>query len=308
MNDTLNSETVQSFYLYRFQLTIATATPFQTFTVELAKKPVFIDTPDKLMENKLNILRDILKEMHDVTDDAYHVRQESCTKADAGQFLFTCQKNTNITYTENYQRKKQRHQPFVWVAIDTDEHVQTIGISGCRDLGANTASKIITSILQKRLQSMNLTLEINPIRPKSTFWDFIESHKTIKTVSFTLLAPNMSDLNDTFTAELRDYTGSTGGGRTQITTTARGNNNLNLSRSNKKLQQLARYADEGGGSYYVVAQGSTSRISPKGKGVHQSISALPTEPIQKELLESSKQTDILTAIRSQCTMVKDREA
>lgn len=297
-------DTPLNFYLYRFQLTVTTPTPFQTQTIYKNGQPVNIDTPGKLMENKLFILREILKEMDNVIEEKFHIRKEDYTEKDGDQFLLTCKKNTNISYTENYQKKKQLHQPFVWIAIDTSEHVQTIGITGCKDLGANTAAKKFSAILQNSLKKYNITLEINPIRPQFTFWDFIKEHKSIKTVSFTLPPPNMSDLNDTFTEELREYTGSTGGGRTQVTTTANGSNALDLSQNNPRLEQMARCADLGGGSYYIVPQGSTKRISPKGKGVHEFISASPLPLQQEEFQLQDKKKGILTKLREICTLRK----
>lgn len=254
------------------------------------------------MENRLFILREVLGNINDIEEEKYRIKKEVCMEKDEDQFLLTYQKNTNISYTENYQKKKQLHQPFVWIAIDTSEHVQTIGITGCKDLRADTAANKFSTILQNKLRENNLTLEINPIRPQSTFWDFIREHKGIKTVSFTLQAPNMSDLNDTFTEELREYTGSTGGERTRVTTTAYGTNSLDLSQDNSRLEQMARYADQGGGSYYIVPQGSTKRISPKGKGVHQSISANPLPPKQEEFPLQDQKKGILTKLREICTL------
>lgn len=300
-SDTINPI---SFYLYRFQLTVTSPTPFQQITIYKEGKPVIIDTPEKLTENRLFIFREILKNTTEIKKDPYLIRNVPCSESEEDQFLMTCQKDTTIPYTENYQRKKQRHQPFVWIAIDTSEHVQTIGITRCKEISANRTANEFAAMFQKRLNEKNLTLEIHPIRPKSTFWEFIKGFDSIKSVSFTLLAPNMSDLNDTFTDELREYTGSTGGMRTQVTTTAHGTNSLELSENNPRLMQMARYSDQGGGSYYIVQQGSTKRISPKGKGVHQTISALPMKPQQGEFPFSNKLEVILTAIRRRCKIAR----
>lgn len=126
------------------------------------------------------------------------------------------------------------------------------------------ANKIL-ELAKPYVKKSSLNIQINPILKKNLFWDIVKKYdKRIREVNFTLTAPNFANITKHLGEELRSAMTSTTASQAKITLSSDEQSALNLSENDQNIASMARYAQEGGGSFSIRLHGYKRKTSKEG--------------------------------------------
>lgn len=251
---------IRKFLLYRFQL-IPDANRFQQDMLE------GINDLEDLKKNKTKFMRNALNALQSETESHKIRFIKEHESPDGTQYLFHLQAQRKKKVEQDFQNKIVRHQPSIWMAIDTEKETQAIAVEQKRDFSAldHTPVNEFKRQLQRLLKERSLIIRINPIQNPSTFWRFVNAHKEqISEVQFTVSAPNMSELSSKIGEGMSSLLSSTNSSTGDIALKAPQKGTLILDEGNGSLQRLVSHVDEGGGDYKFRLRGSAKKSSPVG--------------------------------------------
>ena len=264
--------TPTEFYLFRYQLFVD-SNHFQLTTDGPNSAEALYKTRNEIMRLVIELLPKAT-----ATDKLNYSIQLKKSKS---QYLLLAQENRSKTVIQNQEDYSVLHQPYVWIAIDMSDSVQTIAITSRGDLHARHVAKKLTEKLQRLLKKRELDIQVHEIKVTSSFWQYAKSIEgQIKEVGFSVYPPNMPGLTEAFDKEISLYAKGTNAKQAEIIVKAGRNDSLILNEQNAKLQTLANYSEAGGGDYYFKKVGSKKRVRPL--NVQQSITACPIQ--EKTLL------------------------
>lgn len=289
--------TPSEFFLFRYQLFVDYHN-FQTTT----DGP---QTANELYKARNEIMKLIIEALPSASETDklnYSIQQ----KKSESQYLLIAQENRTKTVIQNQEDYSVLHQPYVWIAIDMSDNVQTIAISSRGDLHAKHVATKLTEKLQRLLKKRDLDIQVHEIKITSSFWNYAKSNEgQIKEVGFIVCPPNMPGLTEAFDREISQYAKGTNAKQAEIIVKAGRNDTLILNEQDTKLQVLANYSEAGGGDYYFKTVGSKKRVRPL--NVQQSIVASPIQ--EKSLLPpdtKSNKVSIFSKLRKLCAIKRKK--
>ena len=149
------------------------------------------------------------------------------------------------------------HWPDTWVAIDNRPHIQKCIIQKQGGFQhTRTVAKILEDTLNERLQHYQLACVFEPIYGTSVFWDLIERFTgRITQIEFELISPNMSNLSEALTVDLKTLTRETSTQRTRLQLNSDPKAALTPTRDDAMISGLVDYASTGGGDIMLRARG-----------------------------------------------------
>lgn len=169
-----------------------------------------------------------------------------------------------ITKHENFQKKKEKDEPWCHVLIDNRENREFIAIEKNSSFNSpNTVASILEHSLRQRLEPHRVTIEINNSYEPDAFWEIVEKYKLsgIHEVVFRFAAPNpawqaalLKGMNDA----ARDM-----GARPSTVFTSPDGDPLILSRENEELCRYVELCALEGEDIVLKVRGIRSRIHIK---------------------------------------------
>lgn len=279
------------FSLFRYQMYVNE--PFQPDLNGIGG----VQTAQELKEKRNGILRELLHLLPDKLDRKNHRYQVVYQNLDATQYLLSVEAKRSKKVTQNRQNKRVSHEPFAWIAIDTDDDVQAIAIAQASDLRIETVIKHLTSDLQKLLSHRGLEFIVNSIKREDGFWEYVRENKnTLKEVIFSINPPNMPALSQTVGSQLSELIKSTQAKKADLSLNAKNGDVLSLEKRDARLRHFVDYMNMGGGNYKFKLRGSSRLHSPD--NIQKILVATP-QP-ESQLLEVSVESphaSVLTRIR-----------
>lgn len=291
-----NKHEPAEFYLYRYQISVDKSPIQLQFGEDI--------TREKLYEERNRYLLKALETIANSpsTDSSYTYKIEA--QPNDTQILLFVQAERTKTITQDKKDYHVPHQPYGWVAIDLDPHIQTIGITSRGDLKAKHVFSDLDKKLQSILSAKHLNIFIEAIRKHRAFWQIVNDNRDkIKEVGIIINPPNMPELTSTFDKELSQFTESAGAKQTALILKAKKDATLNIEESNPRLNALANYADQGGAKYYFKTTESLTKITPEGKqDILRGVPVENTDRLNIQTDGDEHYKSILTRIREWCRL------
>ena len=143
---------------------------------------------------------------------------------------------------------------FIW----NDKNYQYAVIQ--RKVKAFPHTQTVISALNKyinlQLKRYNLCVYFEPLFEKQHFWDTIRKHPdNLKEVRFELITPNMSNISECLTEELKELAKETNSCKMTVSLISDSNSALKIDDSNQTINDMLSYASNGGGNVAFKAKG-----------------------------------------------------
>lgn len=292
----------KDFWLYRYQIFVSE--PFQPELNGFEEKKG-IKTATDLKAIRNDILREIIPALPSKKDHRNHCYQITSISEDGTQILLTAEAQRSRKVMQNRIPKNVPHQPWAWIAIDTDDDVQTIAIAPASDMRQETINRVLTSNLQRILKKKGLDFVTHSIKRDNGFWEFVQENKgTLREVTFTVSPPNMAGISKTVGQQLTELIKSTQARQANVSLKAQRGATLELQEGNTRLRNFVDHVNKGGGDYSFLRKGSVKKETPR--NIQKTIVATPQPDTQLiEVETTSPATAILTKIRIECKLTEE---
>ena len=276
-----------SFQVYRYQL------PVLTLRQGLLGREN--KTEEELKRDRNETFRKIISSLLEADTEKWKVRFTlQYQSEDQEQYVIIMESLRQKRITYELEQRVVPNQPYVWLAIDTNEKSQVIAVQRGKELAVETVINTLSSLIHKDIEKEGYSLTINPIRRPQSFWEFVkENQGTIKEVCFIISPPNMPQLSQAIGKDVQTFVQSTNGKEGRISAVARKGESLELSESNSRLESIVRFVDDGGGDYFFRRGNKKRKEKPKDR--ERIIEAAPLEESPPLIKES--EGGVLTKIR-----------
>jgi hypothetical protein len=200
---------------------------------------------------------------------------------DQNQILYRFAANRSLTReTEEFTEEEVENWPSFLVYIWNDPLEQFIAIQERWSAFQKTeiVAKSITEAVNEELGKNNLRARPESLFLESEFWDLIEQNTgKIRDVLFELITPNMSNICETLSDDLKDLAKSTNTTQTNLNIQADPDSSIVLDPNDKNLKGLVSYSSEGGGNISIKVRGLSKRIHTKKSKKHIDLTELEIE-------------------------------
>lgn len=178
-------------------------------------------------------------------------------------YVFVMAKQKHITReTDDFTSQDIENWPKIHLIVLNNEYEQIIAIERRTNAFSSTknATTKLTNKLNAVLEYKNLSVHISPIYEKHSFWDFIEG-KIVKKIEFDLITPNMANISQAISEDLKTLAKNSNTARTELALNAADNSNLHITPDNEQIVDLVEYASQGGGEIKVQIRGFNKAIN-----------------------------------------------
>lgn len=294
MSNTLDPEVPQTFYLYRYQLHINE--PFQP-SLKLGKG---CTTKKELSQKRQELFKEAINFIQSKSSKNTHRYQLVDTNEDETCFLLTAEADRRKRIVQNKKAQSVVHQPFAWIAINTDPNFQTIAVAQESDLRQEAVVTHLGQNLEIFLAERGLHISISPIFKQDSFWSFVNEHKhKLKEVSFVIHPPNMPALTKRIGEDVAKLAASLDAENANLSYKAKRSKPLQLRKSDRKLSGLVYYVQGGGGTFFFRLEGDSKKHILKKQQQSFRASISDGEDIFKMTDDNSDNAYILTKLPSQ---------
>lgn len=246
----------QRFELYRYQLRPARA-PVQKglFAQDL--------TNEELIEKKNEIFFECLQSFKNLMGARANVIVKP-ELLDNEFSLFKLAVNRSVVIeTEDFKAKEIDDWPSFLVGFWNSPDKQYLIIQARNEAFQNTqtAMNAIKETLLQLLLERHLNIEVEPLFDRKGFWDIIAKYNgRVNEVKFDLVTPNMANISQKLTEDLKHVAKSTETVRTQLSLTAAPDSSLKLSQGDGVVDGLVDYSSQGGGNVSIKITGVKRRL------------------------------------------------
>lgn len=239
--------TIKCFALYRYQI-IPIATAFQMKLTDTINYEQIISIKNRLFSEAL------LKQPLEYRGAEY-VKTLNIIQEDKFLLRIGKEKPAKI-YNEDFSPDHVGSFPPTTLIIDNDKTVQVMAVEkNMQFSNTEIPLKIILRALNKSLNENYLTIKYSPITLEKSFWDFVYEHEDkIEYVDFKLITPNMANISDVLTSQLKDSAKYTKASMTQLKFNAEKGASLNIDEENSDFNGLVSYVSRGGGNARIKAK------------------------------------------------------
>lgn len=243
------------FNLYRFQI-IPKDRKFQPNLFD------DINSIEKLIENKNKIFFKILENISSFITKRIKIKSVVLFKSnDFIIYKFAPQKFITVE-TKDFDTKDIEDWPSFHVLIWNNPTKQIIAIEERSKAfqKTKTVNNIIMNTVNQLLEPKNLVTYSEPLFRKENFWNIIQSHRNnVIDVRFDLVTPNMANISDVLSEDLKSLAKMTNTAKTKISISSDKNSSLTIEEDNTNINSLVEYASEGGGNISVKIKGIKKR-------------------------------------------------
>lgn len=262
-----------SFDLFRYQILPRS----RTFQPDLFGE---IKSLDDLLAQKNQIFFQALLKVREFETRKTPIRHKVLYQ-DQDQILYRFASNRSLTReTEEFTEEEVENWPSFLVYIWNDPSEQFMAIQERWSAFQKTdiVAKSITQAVDEVLGENNLRAHPESLFLESEFWDLID-HNTgkIRDIHFELITPNMSNISETLSDELKDFAKSTNTAQTKLNIQADPDSSILLDPDDKNLKGLVSYSSEGGGNISIKVRGLSKRINTKKSKKHIDLTELEIE-------------------------------
>lgn len=172
-------------------------------------------------------------------------------------YVFVMAKQKHMTReTDSFTSQNIENWPKIHLIVLNNEYEQIIAIEHRANAFSSTknATTKLTNKLNAILEGKNLAVHISPIYEKRSFWEYIEG-KRVKRVEFNLITPNMANISQAISDDLKALAKHSNAARTELALNASDNNILHITPDNEQIIDLVDYASQGGGEIKVQISG-----------------------------------------------------
>ena len=262
-----------SFELFRYQILPRS----RTFQPDLFGE---IKSLDDLLAQKNQIFFQALLNVREFETRKTPIRHKVLYQ-DQDQILYRFAANRSLTReTEEFTEEEVENWPSFLVYIWNDPSKQFMAIQARWSAFQQTdiVAQSITQAVNEVLGKNNLRAHPESLFLESEFWDLID-HNTgkIRDIHFELITPNMSNICETLSDELKDFAKSTNTAQTNLNIQADPDSSILLDPDDKNLKGLVSYSSEGGGNISIKVRGLSKRINTKKSKKHIDLTELEIE-------------------------------
>lgn len=169
--------------------------------------------------------------------------------------------------TDEFTLKEIENYPKIYVIVLNNKDEQIIAIEKRTTAFPKTQNAInkLSNRLNKILEIHNLNVHINPIYDKKYFWDFIKG-KSIRKLEFNLITPNMANISNVLSDDLKNLAKNSNTARTDLRLNAADDSSLIIEPDNQDINDLVHYSSQGGGGIRLQCK-EANRFTDLNKGV-----------------------------------------
>lgn len=246
--------------------------PFKTYRYHLV--PVKSDqlsvfghklTLEELKERKNELFKDIIIKSKSLQGKSSKLPIE-LDYSQNDVYVLKLAVDRKTTLYKNFKPIDVENQPFIYVLINNDPEIQKIIIEDNKAAFYDTLAvkNILERAFSLQLSQFDLTIHIEPVIDKGTFWEYVKKHAhAIERLDFEIVKPNLANISKSLKAPLKQLIDITNSHKTTIKLKAPDNGVLeNINQKNEQLNSLVDYSNEGGGD----------GIKMKLKGIQKTVS------------------------------------
>lgn len=254
-----------NFQLFRYQILPISKSFQQSFEPKISSREELIEKKNYFFE----------KSLLEVKEFDYSRTKLVHEKEDLGEGKFIIRigaKKKIVRSTKSLTDEELENWPRILVLIDNSPNKQIIAIQEDRKAFADTitVSKIISSTINPKLHSFQLSLHVEKMFEKKIFWNIIEQYKNkILQAEFELISPNLANISKNLNFDLKGIAGSTNTQKTKIQLNSDKDSSLELSQSDHFINGIVNYAADGGGETTIRVRGIKKKINTS-KGTRES--------------------------------------
>ncbi len=177
-------------------------------------------------------------------------------------FRFAPKRTTKIE-NDNFEEEYLKNYPSIFIGIWNHPNKQIIAIQDRKKSFSHTKSvlKILTESINNALEQKQLSFYGEPIFHKEAFWDIIEEHdKKIQNIKFELITPNMANISQSLSDDIKNLAKLTNTAKTNIEIDSHDSSTLRVDKDIKQIADLVDYASEGGGNISIKIKGIQKRV------------------------------------------------
>jgi hypothetical protein len=205
-------------------------------------------------------------------------------------FKFAPKRTTKIE-NEDFEEEQYENYPSILVIIWNDSSKQIIAIQDRKQAFSSTKSVVntITNTINNMLGFKQLKVYVEPIFHSEAFWNVIKQYPSqLKNIQFELITPNMANISQTLSEDLKNLAKGTNTSKTKLEIDA-DDSLLHIDQSDKQINSLVNYASEGGGKISIKISGIQKRI--------QTANSIKTLEIEELSFETHSLEDTLSLIK-----------
>ena len=244
-----------TFELFRYQLLPITRHVQQ----DLFKK---IRTVEDIEKNKNSFFNEIMKEFPKLRHRLFELNHKELFCTNDICCLKLGAHKTIERDNENFRKERIENWPNVTIIINNDPQKQLIAIS--RNSRAFSSCAVVADIVKhafnSKLKSYQVKMHIEPLFDKKDFWKYVEKFENkLTSVRFELISPNMANISNTLTVNLKQLNKETNSHRTNVEVNSPDGTALEIEKDNEMVNGLVEYASKGGGDISIKVRGIRKR-------------------------------------------------
>jgi hypothetical protein len=165
--------------------------------------------------------------------------------------------------TKELNKEKVESWPNATVIVDNAPSVQ--GIAVLRNPQAFSSTRILVDHLDKAISALlkpkGLTIEIREQFNSVDFWAVVSENKgKVQRIRFEMVAPNMANISDALTVDLRSLNRDAHSQRVDLELNAAQGSALEVDNTNALVNGCVDYSSKGGGDIAVKIQGMRKEV------------------------------------------------
>ena len=209
-------------------------------------------TEKELKENKNLIFDNILHSLDYYTDSKNLLKIE-LNKDDI--FVIKLAQRKKISRIVNFKTEVIDNDPFVYIIINNDSHVQKIAISYNKDAFSSpiVVKNTLKKLINPKLAEEGLHINIEPLYIEQSFWDIIERNKNqITSIRFKYVKPNLADISGSLPEAFRNVVERVNSSESIMKFTAPEKGYLKeINQKNENIKGMVKYTSDGGGNIKI---------------------------------------------------------
>ena len=165
--------------------------------------------------------------------------------------------------TRDFEEEELENWPSILVALNNAPDIQKAAIQFDQKVfsRSSTVANILEESINPLLARFQLHVRFSPLFEKNYFWDIVDKYagRIIQT-DFEMISPNMSNISQALTFDLKELHRSTNTQETHISLRSDKDSSLTLSRDDPFVSKAVDYSSEGGGNIIVKVNNLRKRI------------------------------------------------
>lgn len=168
-----------------------------------------------------------------------------------------------VRETPDSRREKVDHWPHIAAFALNSPHEQLllVQVRQAAFASTDTVVNLIQKGTKRTLESIGLTVQVEPLFDKKLFWSLVEKHRNrITEVGFEFITPNMANISKVLADSLKTLAKQSNAVREELTLTSHPATSLDIPANDPLITGLVDYSSEGGGNISLKIKGLRKRL------------------------------------------------